>query len=192
MVCVLRVCGETRSEGEREERKKRPAGGMIATKKLLLVTVLALLLLAEPAEGGKKKKKVVKQKKKGKTSVSFGAAEEKGFELGESDEEFMRRLTGSDRPQAARIVTGVDPRKKDEAEAPTELTPEQKAAKQKREEGRRTTELWKVGTIAKELAGRWKTAGEPSVLFPQGDNARREKMAATLADTAGIKIIDKA
>ena len=165
---------------------------MIATKKLLLVTVLALLLLAEPAEGGKKKKKVVKQKKKGKTSVSFGAAEEKGFELGESDEEFMRRLTGSDRPQAARIVTGVDPRKKDEAEAPTELTPEQKAAKQKREEGRRTTELWKVGTIAKELAGRWKTAGEPSVLFPQGDNARREKMAATLADTAGIKIIDKA
>ena len=164
---------------------------VVAPKKLLLVAVLALLLLADPAEAGKKKKKA-KKKKKGKTSVSFGGAEDKGFELGESDEEFMRRLTGSDRPQAARIVTGVDPRKKGEAEAPAELTPEQKAAQQKREEGRRTTELWKVGTIAKELAGRWKTAGEPSVLFPQGDNARREKMAATLADTAGINIIDKA
>ena len=164
---------------------------MIAPKKLLVVAVLALLLLADPVEAGKKKKKV-KKKKKGKTSVSFGGAEAKGFELGESDEEFMQRLTGSDRPQAARIVTGVDPRKKGEKEAPKELTEEQKAAKAKQEEGRRTTELWKLGTIAKDMAARWKTAGEPSVLFPDGDDARREKMATTLADTAGIKIIDKA
>ncbi len=164
---------------------------MIAPKKLLLVAVLTLLLLADSAEAGKKKKKKVKKKQKGPTSVSFGAAEEKGFELGESDEEFMQRLTGSDRPQAARIVTGVDPRKKGEKEPPKELTPEQKAAQAKKEEGRRTTELWKLGTIAKETAGRWKTAGEPSVLFPEGDDARREKMSKTLADTAGIKIIDK-
>ena len=164
---------------------------VVAPKKMLLVAVLALLLLADPAEAGKKKKKA-KKKKKGKTSVSFGGAEDKGFELGESDEEFMQRLTGSDRPQAARIVTGVDPRKKGEVEAPKELTPEQKAAAQKKEEGRRTTELWKLGTIAKDMAARWKTAGTPSVLFPEGDDIRREKMQETLATTAGIKIIAKA
>jgi hypothetical protein len=42
------------------------------------------------------------------------------------------------------------------------------------------------------MTARWKTAGTPSVLFPEGDDIRREKMQETLATTAGIKIIAKA
>jgi hypothetical protein len=63
-----------------------------------------------------------KQKTKGETSVSYGGAEKDGFVSGESDAEFLKRLTGSDTPQAQRIVTGKDPRYKDgapKAEAPT-------------------------------------------------------------------------
>ena len=90
-----------------------------------------------------------------------------------------------------RIVTGVDPRKKEEADdAPKELTPEQIAAKEKKELGQRTTELWKLGTIAKDMGLRWKSAGTPSTLFPEGDNERREKLSETLAKTANIKIVD--
>jgi hypothetical protein len=163
---------------------------MLGPKKLLLVGALALLLLADGVDAGKKKKKKAKKKDKGPTSVSFGGAEGRGFDLGESDAEFMQRLTGSDRPQAARIVTGVDPRKKGEHEARKELTPEQVAAAEKKEVGRRTTELWKLGTIAKDMADRWKKAGTPSVLFPDGDGIRREKMQETLASTAGINIVD--
>ena len=165
---------------------------MLGMKKLLVVGVLALLLLADGVDAGKKKKKKkkVKNKDNGPTSVSFGGAEGKGFDLGESDKEFMQRLTGSDRPQAARIVTGVDPRKKGEKEAPKELTPEQKAAAETKELGRRTTELWKLGTIAKDMGERWEKAGVPSVLFPVGDDIRREKMQETLASTAGIAFVN--
>ena len=192
----LRHCRVNRVNGsDRESRSSSRLAllrrlSMLSVRRLLLLVVVAALLSTE-AEAGKKKKKV-KKKKKGKTSVSFGDAEAKGFGLGESDEEFLQRLTGSDAPQMQRIVTGVDPRKKQESadDAPKELTPEQIAAKEKKELGQRTTELWKLGTIAKDMGLRWKSAGTPSTLFPEGDDERREKLSETLAKTANIKIVD--
>ena len=87
----------------------------------MLGVALIVLLLTPDAVDAKKKKDAKKQKTKGETSVSYGGAEKDGFVSGESDAEFLKRLTGSDTPQAQRIVTGKDPRYKDgapKAEAP--------------------------------------------------------------------------
>ena len=85
---------------------------MPSLKRLVLVFCLVALLSATSVDAKKKKKKKVVKKEKGRTSVSFGGAEQDGFELGETDEEFRMRLTGSKTPQAQKIVTGTDPRKK--------------------------------------------------------------------------------
>ena len=88
---------------------------MICLRGMLGVAFLVLLLTPGAVDAKRKKKK-------GETSVSYGGAEKDGFVSGESDAEFLKRLTGSDTPQAQRIMTGKDPRYKDgapKAEAPT-------------------------------------------------------------------------
>ena len=158
---------------------------MPSPRRLLLLVCFAALLTVSVVDAKKKKKK---KKLKGKTSVSYGDAEKHGFQEGESDEEFLKRLTGSSTPQSQRIITGVDPRKKPEAEA---TAAQGNGPTEKELEGKRNSHLFKMGSLAKEMGKKWEGAGQPTTLFPDGDTSRRDKMAATLAETAGIEIVPK-
>ena len=167
-------------------RDQRHSAIMPSPRRLLLLVCFAVLLTVSVVDAKKKKKK--KKKSKGKTSVSYGDAEKDGFQEGESDEEFLMRLTGSSTPQSQRIVTGVDPRKKPEAEA---TVAQGNGPTEKELEGKRNSHLFKMGSLAKEMGEKWESAGQPTTLFPDGDTARRDKMAVTLAETAGIEIVPK-